>query len=187
MAKLTAKTSLADLAGIVSEKLRSKGISTILVGGGVVSIYTDNRYESGDLDFVVEQFLVRKGVVDSAMAELGFQRDKSRVYLHPECRYAIDFSPPPAAIGNQIVKDPAEFKAKTGIVRLLTPTQSVMDRLAAYYHFDDLQGLNQAVLIVSGHRVDLKKVAAWSESEGHVERHAVFLQRLKNLKKTGKR
>lgn len=44
--------SLRDLAGYLSEELRKRGIDTILVGGACVSIYSKNRYQSYDLDFV---------------------------------------------------------------------------------------------------------------------------------------
>lgn len=180
MARVSRKTTLAGLAGIVSEKLKEKGLSAILVGGAVVSLYSENRYESGDLDFVIESFVVRKGLVEDAMAELGFRRDRSRVYLHPHCRYAIDFSPPPVAIGEEVVTDPGELKTSTGKVRLLTPTQSVMDRLAAYYHFGDLQGLEQALLVAERHPVDLKKAKAWSAREGHAREYGEFDRRLRS-------
>ncbi|HUP57469.1 MAG TPA: hypothetical protein VM598_08465 [Bdellovibrionota bacterium] len=183
---ITERTTLAELAGEVSEKLKAKGLSAILVGGGVVSIYTDNRYESGDLDFVVEQFVVRKGLIDEAMAELGFTKDRGRVYLHPKCRYAVDFSPPPVSIGEEVITQPAKYKAKTGVIRLFTPTQSVMDRLAAYYHFDDAQGLEQAVLVASSHPVKLDKIAEWSKAEGHREKHETFRQRLLESKRRRK-
>jgi hypothetical protein len=183
VAKITRTTTLADLAGVVSEKLKQKGLDAILVGGGVVSIYTDNRYESGDLDFVISQFLVRRGLIDEAMAELDFFKNKGRVYLHKTCRYAVDFSPPPAAIGEEVIKEPAKYKVKTGTIRLFTPTQSVMDRLAAFYHFDDAQGLEQALLVASNHPIDLKKIKKWSDSEGKSKEHETFRLRLAAFQK----
>ena len=48
--------------------------------------------------------------------------------------------------------DPAELKLPAGRVRLYTPTQSVMDRLSAFYHFHDQQGLEQALLVAADHR-----------------------------------
>ena len=45
-------TSLEELAAIVSEALESAGITATLSGGAAVSIYSDNKYESEDLDFV---------------------------------------------------------------------------------------------------------------------------------------
>lgn len=46
------KISLKELAGYVSEELRKRGIETMLVGGACVSIYSENRYQSYDLDYV---------------------------------------------------------------------------------------------------------------------------------------
>lgn len=45
-------TSLRELTLIVSTELKRMNIDTVLVGGAVVSIYTNNEYESGDLDFI---------------------------------------------------------------------------------------------------------------------------------------
>jgi len=49
---ITKKTTLIELAAIVSDALENAGITATLSGGAAVSIYTDNRYESFDLDFV---------------------------------------------------------------------------------------------------------------------------------------
>ena len=53
-----------------------------------------------------------------------------------------------------------------------------MDRLAAYYHFDDAQGLEQAVLVAASHPINLDKIAEWSKAEGHREKHERFRERL---------
>lgn len=49
---ITADTTLAELAAIVSQALEAAGIRATLSGGAAVSIYTDNEYQSLDLDFV---------------------------------------------------------------------------------------------------------------------------------------
>ncbi len=46
------KISLKELAGYVAEELRKRGIDTVLVGGACVTIYSENRYQSYDLDYV---------------------------------------------------------------------------------------------------------------------------------------
>lgn len=52
MAEITPDTSLEELAAIISQVLESAGILATLSGGPAVSIYTNNRYQSQDLDFV---------------------------------------------------------------------------------------------------------------------------------------
>ncbi len=54
---VTATTTSIELAAIVSEALTAAGIVATLSGGGAVSAYTDNRYESRDLDFVTTALL----------------------------------------------------------------------------------------------------------------------------------
>ena len=44
--------TLKQLAGIISTKLQEHGIDSVLVGGACVSIYSQNRYQSYDLDYV---------------------------------------------------------------------------------------------------------------------------------------
>lgn len=61
--------SLRDLAGFISEELRKRGIDTVLVGGACVTIYSENRYQSHDLDYVTYEDM-RK--VKKALQELGF-------------------------------------------------------------------------------------------------------------------
>jgi hypothetical protein len=52
MAEITQNTSLQELAAIISQELEAKGIVATLSGGAAVSMYTNNRYQSYDLDFV---------------------------------------------------------------------------------------------------------------------------------------
>lgn len=47
------------LAGYVSEELRKRAIETILFGGACVTIYTQNRYQSYDLDYVTYEDIAK--------------------------------------------------------------------------------------------------------------------------------
>ena len=42
--------TLEQLAGIISGKLQEHGIDSVLVGGACVSIYSQKRYQSFDLN-----------------------------------------------------------------------------------------------------------------------------------------
>lgn len=44
--------SLGELAAYVCTHLQENGIHCVLTGGACVSIYTENLYESFDLDFI---------------------------------------------------------------------------------------------------------------------------------------
>jgi hypothetical protein len=174
------KIGIKQLAALTSEKLRGQGIDTILVGGACVSIYTKNRYESFDLDFVTHAPIKK---VASILAELGFQRDRSRHFINPECPFFIEFVAPPAAIGGELLKGEKNLKTRLGTLTLLTPTDSVKDRLAAYYHWNDQQALEQAVMVAESQKINLSDIKRWSEQEGHSEKYQKFLARLRRTER----
>ena len=94
-----------------------------------MSIYSNNAYQSYDLDFI-QTGLARK--VDAAMEELGFTK-QGRHWIHPESPYLVEFPPGPVMVGDARVTQFAERVTPLGVLRLLSPTECVMDRLAAYY------------------------------------------------------
>jgi hypothetical protein len=59
-----------------------------------------------------------------------------------------------------------EIKLTTGVLKIVSPTDCVKDRLAAYYHWNDLQCLEQAVLVGHAHPIDLRELRRWSVGEG---------------------
>ncbi|MDP2228514.1 MAG: hypothetical protein Q8J78_13680 [Moraxellaceae bacterium] len=57
--KAIADMSLVELAARVTSHLEQHGIPVVLVGGGCVSVYSENRYQTSDLDFV-ERYHTRR-------------------------------------------------------------------------------------------------------------------------------
>lgn len=171
------KIGIKQLAALVSEKLREYGINAILVGGACVSIYTKNRYLSFDLDFVTHATLKE---VALALADIGFKRESSRHFIRSDCPFFIEFVAPPAAIGNEPIRDEVRLKTTMGTVVMLTPTDSVKDRLAAYYHWNDPQALEQALMIAKVQKINMREVKRWSEKEGHANKYRDFLNRLRS-------
>jgi hypothetical protein len=171
------KIGISQLAAIISEKLRERGIDAILVGGACVSIYTKNRYLSSDLDFVTYATLKE---VSPALADIGFKRESSRHFIRSGCPFFIEFVAPPAAIGSEPVRDKVSLKTTKGTFVMLNPTDSVKDRLAAYYHWNDPQALEQALMVAKAQKINLRKIKSWSEKEGHAEKYREFLNRLRS-------
>ena len=160
----------AEIGALVCEALGRAGILVVLSGGAVVSIYSDNEYESFDLDFV-QRGVARK--VDAVMAELGFHK-QDRHWTHTESPFWIEFLPGPAQVGDLVVGNFAKLQTSVGTLHLLTPTESVMDRLAAYYHWDDPQCLDQAVAIARRQSIDLERIETWSRNERSLEKFRHF-------------
>lgn len=134
----------------------------VLSGGGAASIYAPNRYGSMDLDFIAVG-LSRK--VDSAMHELGFSKQRQRHWTHPDTRFWVEFPPGPVQVGDEVIHTFAERRTALGTLRILTPTDCVLDRLAWFHHARDEQGLEQAVAVAARNEVDLERVECWSAKE----------------------
>lgn len=88
MNRITEDTSIAEIGAIVCDALKRAGIDAFLSGGAVVSIYTNNKYESFDLDFVS---LADRTKIKRVMESLGFTQDKSRLFIHPRSKYYVEF------------------------------------------------------------------------------------------------
>jgi hypothetical protein len=178
--KITWKSiSIKELAAFICRALDKKNIDAILVGGACVSIYTKNKYESFDLDFVTHASMKE---VAPVLSVIGFQRESSRHFSRDDCPFFIEFVAPPAAIGSEPLRDKMALKTRLGTIVLLTPTDSVKDRLAAYYHWNDPQALEQALMVAFAQKTDLSEVKRWSVKEGHAEKYRVFMERMKSLK-----
>jgi len=172
-----AAISISDLAGFVSQALIDAGIQCILVGGACVSIYSKNQYQSYDLDFVIYE---DTRLVSKVLAEIGF-KPKGRYFVHPKCQFFVEFVSPPVAIGNEPVKKIDTLNTPLGAIQLLSPQDCVKDRLASYFHWDDSQALEQAILVYKQNKkgIALSEIKRWAESEGCLEKYQSFLQRIK--------
>jgi len=163
-----------DVAALVCSSLEQRGIDVVLSGGAVVSVYTENEYESYDLDFI-QTGLARN--VEPVMKDLGFWKE-GRYWKHPDTRYWVEFPPGPVQVGDDVVRVFSKRTTAFGELRLLTPTDCVMDRLAGYYHWNDPQSLEQALAVARRHSVDLDRIEAWSKRERSEDRYQDFIERL---------
>lgn len=159
---------------MVSAELSRNNITAVLVGGACVSIYSHNKYESIDLDYVTHTPVSE---LKNVMNKLGFFQKSSRHFEHPKCPFFIEFPSPPVAIGHEFpIK---KFKSIKSL-KLLTPTDSVKDRLAAYYHWNDPQSLDQALMVAKYQKINLRRIKKWSVEEKFLEKFERFRSLLKN-------
>lgn len=173
---ISPNTTREELVAIVVEGLRKHSIEAVLVGGSVVSIYTNNKYESCDLDFIAPAAHKK---IALAMAELGFE-PKGKDFVHPQTSFTVEFPTGPIGIGDDQPVLPEGRMTVNGIVfSLLSPTQAVMDRLISFFVFNDRQCLDQARWIAEKHPINMHQVTAWAKRERHEEKLRVFLNLLK--------
>lgn len=172
-----AKLSHRELAAFVSDHLRACGIDSVLTGGACVTIYSRNRYESFDLDFVnvAEAPMAR---IDAALLQIGFVPE-GRIYINKKIKYSIDILNPPLSIGEEKITGTNTITVRKMQLKLLTPTDSVRDRLAAFYFWNDLQALEQALMVARDNEVDLEIIRKWSKKEGELDKFGIFLKKLK--------
>lgn len=153
----------SELGAFVQTQLRKKGIELVLSGGAVVSIYSNNLYVSHDLDFVNIYATCRKSI-RAAMEEIGFN-EEGRHFVHSDSQFIVEFPPGPLTIGDEPAKQIDELKFSTGTLKIISPTDCVKDRLAAYYHWGDRQCLAQAKLVAQLQKIDFEEVKRWSKAE----------------------
>jgi hypothetical protein len=65
---------------------------------------------------------------------------------------------------------------------MLRIEDSIKDRLASYFHWNDRQGLEQAIAICKERQIDLREVEKWAVQEGFPQKFQEFLKRAKKKK-----
>lgn len=157
-------TSVEEIAALVCEALERAGIEVVLCGGGAVTLYSKNEYMSTDLDFITTE---RKKRITPVMASLGFE-PHGREYVHPNSKFFVEFPSGPLAFGDRYVdnSEATTLKTQFGAIRIVTPTQSVMDRLAWFVHGHDQQSRDQAIMVAKRQTINWRAVFDWADSEG---------------------
>ena len=168
MSEITAQSTIEEVAAIVSDALESAGITATLSGGSAVTIYSNNQYLSRDLDFVTSAMIVD---LKPVLEGLGFEHTgvpRQSQFRHPEVEWYVEFPPSPLSFGHLHVdpKDCAVINLPVGSLRIITPTQSVMDRLAAVYAWKDEQSRDQAIMVAVDQDIDWGALRTWFENEG---------------------
>ena len=167
---ITSETPMNELAALVSEALEAAGVSATLSGGSAVSLYTENRYVSEDLDFVTAALLDELRPI---LEPLGFVHTGSprlSVFEHPATNWYLEFPPAPLSFGGTYVdtSECAVITTAKGNIRVITPTHSVMDRLIAAASWQDPPSLEQAVMVATHQSddIDWDEIDFWVVAEG---------------------
>lgn len=162
-----------ELGAHVQTHLRKHGIEVVLSGGAAVGIYSSGKYVSKDLD-MVRMHMARRRAIKAAMTAIGFEEERGRHFKHPESEQLVEFLPDPPTVGEDPVSRIDEIPYTTGILRIISPTDCVKDRLAGYYHWQDRQSLLQAALVARENEVDLSEIEQWSRREGKLDKFTEF-------------
>jgi hypothetical protein len=179
--KSISKMTQGELGAFIQSSFREKGIEVILSGGAAVAIHSSNKYVSKDLD-LINVYGVNRRKIRDAMTALGFY-EEGRYFRHADSQFFVEFPPGPLSIGEEPVKQIVEKKLSTGILKVISPTDCVKDRLAAYYHWGDQQSLSQAVLVAKRNKLNIDEIRRWSLAEGKFEEFEKIKNKLETVLK----
>ena len=165
-----------EIAAYVCEELSKIDVKTTLSGGFCVEVYSFGEYTSMDID-LIDQSINKHNEIKKKMQQLGFKQE-GKNYRHPDTQYTVEFPSSPLAIGQELIheEDIAEIETEYGVLRIITPTDSVKDRLAAYYHWKDDRSLEQAILVATKHEVDFESIRKWSILEDSEDKFEEFIR-----------
>lgn len=171
--------NMVDLAGLVANHLHAHNIDVVLVGGLAVEIYSDNLYLTKDIDMVNINHTPAKKL-QKAMAEIGFHK-KGRVYINDTTEISIEFPSSPLSVGDELITKTTTVTSGRGAIPILTVSDVVKDRLAAFIHWGDNQSLVQATAVMLKHGLSPNEFKAYTQREGTLQHFNL----LKSLYKTG--
>ena len=169
------RMTLSDLAFFVYKGLKANDVEAVLSGGAVVSVYSKNRYESRDLDFISPN---QQKDICTAMVSMGFS-GLGKNFVHPNTRFTVEFPAGPLAIGNQLLPPIKETLVQGKRIKILSPTDAIKDRLAGWIYFNDPQNLEQAKIVYQSVGGNLTRIKQWLKSEGALDKYKDFIEALK--------
>ncbi len=169
--------TMPELASFICTALSRKGIEVVLSGGSCVEIYSRGNYTSLDID-LINRYNDTFFKIKSVMEDLGFE-ENGKYFVYKNTSYFIEFPSGPLGVGDAPVKTVEKLTTRYGTLKLLTATDCIKDRLAAYYHWDDEQSLTQAIWVAQQNKVNINEIKKWSEQEKCLDKFNIFINSLK--------
>ncbi len=162
-----------EVAAFVVTRMEENNIHVTLSGGAATGFFSNNIYISKDID-LVNEYRINPEKIKAVMIEMGFIED-GRHFIYPGTSFIVEFPPGPLNVGMEPVKKTERVELKTGFLKIISATDCVKDRLAAFYHWNDKQCLYQARLVRKHASVDLDEIERWSRNEGKMEDFKRFI------------
>ncbi len=173
---ITEASHLEDVCFAVCTELERCGTVAVLTGGSAATYYASEAYQSDDADFIIT-FSSDRTRAAEAMRRLGY-REVGGTYHHDRNIFTVEFPPGPLAVGNDLIDSYETNRRGDEILHVLSRTDCVRDRLAAFYFFTDRSALVAAIAVAQDGRINLDEVQRWSEREGEILRFYEFRREL---------
>jgi hypothetical protein len=65
------------------------------------------------------------------------------------------------------------------VIKILSPSDCVKDRLASYIYYNDRDGLDQALLVAKAHPINFESIKSWCKNEKAEFAFDDFISKLK--------
>ena len=156
---------LVDVAIAACTVLARAGETAVLCGGSAAAYYVPDRYQSFDVDFVVEVGAAPH-IVDRALATIGYSFTAEGHYRHERLPFMLAFPIGPLAIGRDYITSWRTERRGDALLHVYTPTDVVRDRFLHFWAWGDRTALEVALAVVRARDdVDLALIRAWVERE----------------------
>jgi hypothetical protein len=169
---------IQQITARVREHLSQAGYDPVLTGRTCAAIYVGHSVRPESIDFVLKEYEVPE--LAETMSKIGFKPAGLHTFASRSCPVDVVFSPPPLAVGDDLVKEVAEVKVRGGRIRLLNPTDCVRQRLSMFYRWGDRDAFAEALAISSKMKVDMDLVRRWSDWEWCAESYQEFEKELRS-------
>ena len=130
------------IAAVIADALREVNIDPVLVGGAVVSFYTEGKYTTRDIDMISPS----GKEVDEVMAQLGFVK-QGKDFVNETLSIYVEF--PSDSLG------PTEKVNVTRVdgtkLKIISLEDIIVDRLCAFKFWrSDVDGVNAMIMLELG-------------------------------------
>lgn len=179
---IQADDDLETVAFEVCTALQQEGLVAVLTGGSAATVYAPDAYQSADLDFVLHfgNSPDKGACAEARIIALGYEH-AGNSYRHASNPLLLEFPPGPLMIGSEHIDRWATRRRGEELLHILSPTDCCKDRLAAFLHWSDRSGLQQALAVAKAQRksVDVEEIERWAIVEGGTEKFQEFAERLR--------
>ncbi|WP_373004172.1 hypothetical protein [Sulfurimonas sp.] len=163
MEKITSEMGIVELGSYICTELEKEGVDVALSGEACMEIYS-KKFASYDID-LIERYSTQHKTIMKVMEKLGFEQDRGKYFKHKNNQYMVEFPTGPVTVGDEFVKEFATIETEFGLLRLLSVTDCIKDRLSAFvYHFDE-ECLYQAVDVALNNKIDYENLDKWVTNE----------------------
>lgn len=170
--------TLIEVAFELGTTFKKSNITAVLCGGSAATFYAPEAYQSRDLDFVLSMWTDETTVLE-IIKGFGFSQ-VGRTFASNQTPFTLDFPKGPLSVGEEPILSWNTVHRETQELQVIRPEDSVKDRLAAYFYWNDYPGLSQAIAVASSAGIDIKEVEDWAKREGELEKFGDFVRRLES-------